>query len=224
MIELRRLRKEYRTRTGVKVVADDIDAVFGPRETVGLLGRNGAGKSTLLQIIAGTIDHDGGEVVHAGSVSWPVGFAGAFHADLTGAQNTKFVARVYGVDGEDLADFVEDFAELGSHFHMPFRTYSSGMRSRLSFGVSMGIDFDHYLMDEVTAVGDQSFRAKCEAVLLNRMSTRGAVMVTHSMPQVQRLCDRVGVLDRGRLHMFDDVEEGLAFHAAVMAAESPDVA
>ncbi|MEO0678734.1 MAG: ABC transporter ATP-binding protein, partial [Pseudomonadota bacterium] len=120
------------------------------------------------QIIAGTMHADRGRVVSDGSISWPVGFAGSFHPDLTGAQNVRFIARVYGVDTEALVDFVEDFAELGPHFHAAVRTYSAGMKSRLTFGTSMGVQFDTYLIDEVTAVGDAAFRKKSQKLFLAR--------------------------------------------------------
>ncbi|MFX4296231.1 ABC transporter ATP-binding protein [Sulfitobacter sp. DFL-23] len=121
---------------------------------VTLLGRNGAGKSSLLRMVAGTMEPTSGRIVSNGTISWPVGFAGSFHNELTGAQNVRFVARIYGVDTGDLVDFVQGFAEVGQHFHLPLKSYSSGMKSRLAFGTSMGIAFDTYLIDEVTAVGD----------------------------------------------------------------------
>ena len=137
MIQLDRLTKTFWSRGGRKVIVDDLTTTFPTGASVALLGRNGAGKSTLLRLIAGTIRPTSGRVLSSGSISYPVGFAGSFHPDMTGLQNARFVARLYGVDTDELVDFVEDFAELGPHFRMPLRTYSSGMRSRLSFGVSM---------------------------------------------------------------------------------------
>ena len=134
MIEFRNLRKEFVLHGRRKVVIDRLNMVVPSNTSVALLGRNGAGKSTLLQMIAGTMDPTSGEILSTGTISWPVGFAGSFHPDLTGFQNTKFIARIYGVDTDELAAFVEDFADLGQSFHMPFRSYSSGMRSKLSFG------------------------------------------------------------------------------------------
>nr|WP_238941339.1 ABC transporter ATP-binding protein [Jannaschia sp. Os4] len=213
------MTKAYWTEGGsAKVVADNIDAVFPSGRTVGLLGRNGAGKSTLLRVIAGVLDADSGTVTSDGTISWPVGFAGSFHGELTGRQNTRFLARVYGVDSYELSDFVEDFAELGRHFDMPVRTYSSGMRARLAFGTSMGIDFDHYLVDEVTAVGDAAFRQKSEILFRARMKTRGAIMVTHSLAMIKRICDQAAVLHEGRLRFFEDVEEGIQFHEEILGA------
>ena len=218
MIELRNLTKVFRLDGRTKVVADNINITFPTGASVGLLGRNGAGKSSLLKMIAGTLDPSSGEVLSTGSISWPVGFAGSFHGDLTGAQNARFLARIYGVDTDDLVQFVEEFAGLGGHFHLPFRTYSSGMRSRLAFGASMGIDFDTYLVDEITAVGDQAFRNKSSQLFRDRLKRSGAVMVTHAMAQVRELCTAVAILEEGHLTYFDDVEAGIAQHQANMQA------
>tara|TARA_R110002074_G_scaffold305765_2_gene476870 strand:+ start:134 stop:805 length:672 start_codon:yes stop_codon:yes gene_type:complete len=216
MIELRNVSKEFVLKGRRKVVARNITAVFPDKRAVAILGRNGAGKTSLLKMLAGTMLPDSGEIISTGHISWPVGFAGSFHPELSGLQNTRFIARVYGVDTDELADFVSDFAELGQHFHLPIRTYSSGMRSRLAFGVSMGIHFDTYLVDEVTAVGDATFKEKSEALFTERLSNSSAVMVTHTMGQVRRLCNYVGVLHMGKLHFYDDVEEGIEFHQKMM--------
>lgn len=211
-ITLRGVSKRF-ARGGVEsLVADRIDAVFPAGRTVGLLGRNGAGKSTLLRMIAGLVPPDAGQIERQGSVSWPVGFAGSFHGDLTGAENIRFVARVYGVDTDALVAYAADFAELGPHLNAPFRTYSSGMRARLAFGVSMGVPFDTYLVDEVTAVGDALFRAKSEAVLADRLTTRGAIVVSHSLQMIARLCDAGAVLADGRLEWFDDIGAAIDRH------------
>ena len=219
MIRLAGLHKTYRLHGRRKVVADGIDAVFPSGVSVGLLGRNGAGKSSLLKMIAGTLDPDAGAIESDGTISWPVGFAGSFHADLTGAQNVRFVGRVYGVDTDELIEFVRDFAELGDHFHLPFRSYSSGMRSRLAFGLSMGIHFDTYLVDEVTSVGDAPFKAKSARVFKERMRESGAVVVSHSMSLIKNLCDAGAVLERGRLSYFDDVRDAIAHYEDLVAPE-----
>ncbi len=212
MIKFENVTKVFHLHGRKKVVADNINAVFPTGSSVGLLGRNGAGKSTLLEMIAGTYEPTSGRIVSTGSISWPVGFAGSFHGELTGAQNTRFVARIYGVDADELIEFVESFAGLGVHFKLPFRTYSSGMMSRLAFGVSMGIGFDTYLVDEITAVGDAAFRAKSSEVFLERMKYSGAVVVTHSVDQVRELCNAVAVLDQGQMTYYEDIEEGIAHH------------
>ncbi len=212
MIRFENLLKVFALDGKRKVVANHINAVFPTGKSVALLGRNGAGKSTMLGMIAGSIDPTSGQVTSTGTMSWPVGFAGSFHPELSGAQNVRFLARIYGVDTDELCDFVEDFAGLGVHFRLPFRTYSSGMRSRLAFGASMGISFDTYLVDEITAVGDAAFRSKSSTVFLERLENAGAVVVTHSMGQVRELCDAAAILENGQLHYYDDVEEAISQH------------
>lgn len=216
MIRLENLTKIYRMGHESKCVARNINATFPSGVSVALLGRNGAGKSTLMRMIAGTEDPTSGRVFSTGSISWPVGFAGSFHPDLTGQQNVRFIGRVYGVDTDELSDFVEDFAELGSHYRQPFRTYSSGMRSRLAFGLSMGISFDTYLVDEVTSVGDASFRSRSAEVFHERMKNAGAIVVTHSMAQVRELCQIGAVLEHGELHLYEDLDEAIAHHSRNM--------
>lgn len=212
MIELRNLSKTFLLRGQRKIVARNINMVLPTGTSVALLGRNGAGKSSLLKMIAGTMDPTEGEIFSTGTVSWPVGFAGSFHPELTGAQNIRFIARIYGVETTELIDFVERFAELGPHFHLPLRSYSSGMRSRLAFGVSVGIPFDTYLIDEVVAVGDAIFRRKSGDLLRDRMRHSSAIVVAHSMPMVRQLCDVGAVLEDGTLTYYEDLEEAIERH------------
>ena len=216
MIRLENLSKSFTVKGRTTIVARDVTVTFPSRESIALLGHNGAGKSTLLRMIAGVVRPDRGRVATTGSVSWPVGFSGSFHPDLTGAQNTRFIARVYDVDAEALLDFVAGFSDLGHHLHLPFRNYSSGMRSRLAFGVSMGIHFDTYLVDEVTSVGDAEFREKSQRVFTDRMQRSSAIVVSHSMPMIRRLCNMGAVLDRARLTVFDNIDEAIAYHEYVM--------
>ncbi len=212
MVRLEHLTKVFYLKGHRKVVANDINAVFPSGTSVALLGRNGTGKSTLLKMIAGTMDPTSGRIVSTGTISWPVGFAGSFHGELTGVQNTRFVARIYGVDSDELVDFVADFAELGAHFRQPFRTYSAGMKSRLAFGVSMGVAFDTYLVDEVTSVGDAAFRAKSVRVFNERMKTAGAVVVSHAMGMVREMCDTGAVMEDGKLIYYPDLDEAIDRH------------
>ncbi|MDQ7776731.1 ABC transporter ATP-binding protein [Paracoccus aminovorans] len=216
MIRLENLTKAYRLKGRRTVVADNISAVFPTGASVGLLGRNGAGKSTLLRMIAGTVSPTSGRVLSDGTISWPVGFMGSFHGELSGAQNVRFVARIYGVDSDELVDYVADFAELGQHYHQPFASYSSGMRSRLAMGTSMGIHFDTYLVDEVTSVGDADFRVKSQRVFNDRMANSGAIVVSHSMPMIRNMCTMGAVLERGTLEVYEDLEEAIARHEAIL--------
>ena len=218
MIKFENLTKSFWTRDGPKFVARDINTIFPTGRSVGLLGRNGAGKSTLMQMIGGTVKPDEGTIHIKGSMSWPVGFAGSFHRDLSGQQNTRFIARVYGVDTDELLDFVEDFAELGAHFYLPVRSYSSGMKSRLAFGISIGIPFDTYLVDEVTSVGDAAFRRKSRLVFEERMRGSGAVVVSHAMTDMRQLCDAGAVLEDGVLTFYEDIEEAIVQHQKNMGA------
>lgn len=216
MIKLIDLTKYYYLRGSKTMIANSINAVFPSGKTIALLGRNGAGKSSLLRMIAGTMWPTSGKIEISGSMSWPVGFAGSFHADLTGAQNTSFIARIYGVDTEELCEYVQDFAELGQHFYLPVRSYSSGMRSRLAFGVSMGIQFDTYLVDEVTSVGDAAFRRKSREVLVERMKDSGAIMVSHDMGIIKSVCDHAAILEKGQLMYFENVPEAIEKHRELM--------
>tara|TARA_R110002074_G_scaffold21869_16_gene67496 strand:+ start:7026 stop:7679 length:654 start_codon:yes stop_codon:yes gene_type:complete len=217
MIVFDHLTKGYRVQRRYVPVINDLTLTLPTGRSLALLGGNGAGKSTLLRLIAGTLRPDSGDVYSDGSISWPVGFAGSFHRDLTGAQNTRFLARVYGVDSDELADFVQDFCEIGHHFNMPIRTYSAGMKSRLTFGISMGIPFDTYLVDEVTAVGDQRFKRKSRAVFAERMKSASAILVSHNLEELREFCDAAILLDKGRLTLFDDLAEAVAQHRRIMA-------
>lgn len=216
MIRFENLTKSFQIRGDRRVIIDNLNLTLPTGRSLALLGRNGAGKSTLLQMIAGTMRPDHGRIVSDGTISWPVGFGGSFHRELTGAQNVRFIARIYGVDTDALVAFVENFAELGKFFHMPVRSYSSGMRSRLTFGASMGIRFDTYLVDEVTAVGDAVFKRKSRALFIDRMQYSSAIMVSHSMGQIRKFCNAGMVLERGQMQYFDDLEEAIALHEDMM--------
>ncbi|MGI9389450.1 MAG: ABC transporter ATP-binding protein [Boseongicola sp.] len=216
MIQLADVSKAFMTGGLRRVVADRINLTLPAEGAVALIGRNGAGKSSLLKLISGTMQPDSGRITVDGSVSWPVGFAGSFHGDLSGRQNTRFVARVYGIDTDALETFVFEFSDLKSQFHQPFRTYSSGMKARLAFAVSMGIDFDTYLIDEVTSVGDAAFRKKSEELLAERLGYRAAVVVSHSMPLLQRICRSAIMLENGHAQWFDCVDDAIRAHRECM--------
>lgn len=218
MIRFHEVSKRFCTNGVEKVVADRINLTLPSRATVGLLGRNGAGKSSLLKMISGTMKPTRGRIEVTGTVSWPVGFAGSFHGDLTGLQNTRFVARVYRVDSDILEDFVHRFSGLGDAFRTPFRTYSQGMRARLGFALSMGIGFDTYLIDEITAVGDTAFREACEAALVARLENHGAVVVSHSFGFLKKVCSAGVVVEEGRAVWYDTIEAAIEAHQSVMAS------
>ncbi|MEL6126358.1 MAG: ABC transporter ATP-binding protein [Pseudomonadota bacterium] len=216
MIRFEHVSKAYGTRSGQKVIVDDINLTFNRGRSIGLLGRNGAGKSTLLRMIAGTLAPDQGEIHRKGRISWPLGFSGGFHPALTGRQNTRFVARIYGVDTDALCEYVMDFSELGQFLDMPVSSYSSGMRARLAFGVSMGVMFDYYLVDEITAVGDAAFRRKCRAVFSERLVHSDVIMVSHSYGTIREYCSSAAVLENGQMTFYEDVEEGIAAYDEII--------
>jgi capsular polysaccharide transport system ATP-binding protein len=218
MIEFRDVSKSYATVNGRKVVLDRLNLMLPHGAKVGVLGRNGAGKSTFLGMISGSVRADSGQIRRYGSVSWPLGFSGSFHADLTGAQNVRFVARIYGMDTEAMIDFVDDFAELGEFMDMPMRSYSSGMRARLAFGMSMGVAFDWYLVDEITAVGDSAFKKKSLNAFRTRLADAGILFTSHSPNTIRSYCTSGLVIERGQARYYEDIEEAIAVHEANMAA------
>jgi capsular polysaccharide transport system ATP-binding protein len=218
MIELRHITKSYRTPFGPNVVLDDISVTIPTGESLGILGQNGAGKSTLLRIIGGAELPDYGEVIRKAKLSWPIGFAGGFNGSLTGEDNCKFVARIYSQDVDRVIDETREFAEVGKYFYMPVRTYSSGMKARVAFGLSMAIDFDVYLVDEVTAVGDKRFQEKCSAVFEARRERSSIIMVSHSLATLRKQCKRGAVLSKSGFQVFDTIDEAIETYEAGVAA------
>lgn len=212
MIGFDRVTKTYPLHNGVNRVLDSQSFVLRRGEALAICGHNGAGKSTLLRLIAGIEHPDAGEIRREMSVSWPIGYASAFQSSLTGADNTRFIARIHERDIRQTLDFVEDFAELGRYFRMPVRTYSSGMMARLAFAVSLAVDFDCYLIDEITAAGDSRFRDRCHAALIARRTAGTLVMVSHDPGVLRDYCDRGAVLRNGHLSFFDEVEDAIALH------------
>ena len=206
MITLEDVSKAYRTQAGDHVVLDRLNETYPDRVSIGILGKNGAGKSTLLRILGGAEQPDAGKVLRSGRVSWPIGFAGGFNGSLSGEENCRFVARIYDADVDEVVEFARGFAEIGNYFNMPVRTYSSGMRARLAFGLSMAIDFDTYLVDEVTAVGDSTFQAKCRQAFAERRERSSVIIVSHQLSTIKQYADRFALLRRGKLHIYDDID------------------
>lgn len=217
MIELSNVTKAYSTSAGSTPILTGVDMHLERGDSIGILGRNGAGKSTLLRIIGGAELPDSGTVERTMSVSWPLAFAGGFQSSLTGADNVRFICRVYGVDPEACMGYVEDFTELGIYLHEPVRTYSSGMRARLAFASSMVVEFDCYLIDEIVAVGDSRFQAKCREELFVKRADRARIIVSHDAGYIRDHCNRAAVLLGGKLVHFDSVDDAFEAYAAAMA-------
>ncbi|GGO79570.1 hypothetical protein GCM10011348_14180 [Marinobacterium nitratireducens] len=217
MIEIRNLHKRYHNHHGSDWILKDINLTIPKGVSVGLIGANGAGKSTLLRLIAGMDSPDKGEVLRRCRVSWPIGLAGGFQGSMTGRQNVKFVARALGGTEKEMhriIRFVEDFAEIGEAFDEPIRTYSSGMRSRLGFGLSFAFNFDVYISDEATAVGDRAFKDKAKQLFRDKVGQASLIMVSHGEGILRDLCQAGIYLKDGKAHWYDDIADAIvAYHA-----------
>lgn len=217
MITLQDVAKSYATGAGRKVVLHDATAEFAAAHNYGILGGNGAGKSTLIRLLAGSEMPDRGSVRRRARVSFPLGFGGTFHTALSGRENVAFIARVYGAAPRPTLRFVEEFAELGAYFTMPVHTYSAGMRARLAFATCLAIDFDVYLIDEVTEVGDERFRQRCTAAFRDRMQYSDIILATHNAQTIRQYCDRGAILADGHLMLFDDIGGALDHYRRMLA-------
>lgn len=209
MIDLINVSKVYRTPKGRKQVLKPCNVTFPRGRNIGLLGVNGAGKSTLLKIIAGSEAPSTGVVKRHVKMSWPLGFSGGFNGTLTGAENLRFISRIYGADIGYVTQCVRDFSELGDYLDMPIKSYSSGMKARLAFALSMAIDFDCYLVDEITGVGDRNFQEKCRQAFKDRSDKSSLIMVSHSMSTLKEHCDMGLVLTDGVLTFFEDINQAI---------------
>lgn len=212
MIRLIDLEKVYHTGSGPVRVLRDVNLIVQPGERVGILGRNGAGKSTMIRLISGAEMPTSGTVHRSMSVSWPLAFGGAFQGSLTGLDNVRFICRIYGVDPVETIAFVEEFSELGIYLREPVKTYSSGMRARLAFAISMAIEFDCFLIDEIVAVGDARFHAKCNYELFVKRGDRAMIIVSHNATYIREHCSRAAVLSGGELHHAGSLDEAFAFY------------
>jgi capsular polysaccharide transport system ATP-binding protein len=214
MIRIENVGKAYHTRLGRRTVLDGVNLELKRGRNVGILGRNGAGKSTFIRLLAGAERPSTGRIHRGMSVSWPLAFGGAFQTNLTGLDNLKFVCRVYGVDYKPLVPFVEEFTELGVYFREPVSHYSSGMTTRLAFALSMAIEFDCFLIDEVMVVGDTRFHERCHVEMFQKRKDRAFILVSHSAEVIKAYCERACVLHEGRLIEFETVDAAYEFYNA----------
>jgi len=213
MIVCHNICKTYPLGAGHKRVLDNVNFAVERGDRVALLGRNGAGKSTLIKLIGGVEMPTSGQIKRHMSVSWPLGFAGGFQGSLTGYDNARFIARIYQREYSQIRDFVEDFTELGRQLKMPVKTYSSGMRARLAFALSLAIEFECYLIDEIILVGDQNFNRKCHYELLERRRDRTMILASHSTELVRELCNRAVLIHNGQATLYDDVNLAVETYA-----------
>lgn len=199
-------------KSGKRKVLDNINLTISPGEKIGILGKNGAGKSTLIRILSGAEEPSSGGIVRDMNISWPLAFSGTFQGSLTGADNVRFVCRVYNTDYKRAMEMVDSFAELGKYLYEPVKVYSSGMRARLAFAISLAVDFDCYLIDEVISVGDASFHHKCQIELFEKRAHKAMVIVSHELHNIREHCDRVAILNNGILNTFEDIEAAIALY------------
>ncbi len=217
MIRFDNVTKIYKTDGHRRTILERVSLTLKPGISYGILGINGAGKSTTMRLIGGVEDPTRGRIHRGLRVSWPLGFGGGFHPQMTGRDNVIFVARIYGEDPKRVLEFVEDFSELGSYLDVPIRTYSSGMGARLGFGMSMAIPFDCYLIDEVTAVGDARFQKRCTEVFSQRRRNADVIMVSHSMETIREWCQQGIVLLNGRAIVYEDVNDAIEVYRRLNA-------
>lgn len=216
MIKLENVCKIYKTGHGPNQVLTDVNLRVDRGERIAIIGGNGAGKSTLIRVISGIEQPSSGIVDTRMRISWPLAFAGAFQGSLTGIDNIRFICRIYGQNWHDALDFVDDFSQLGKYLREPIKTYSSGMRARLAFAISMMIEFDCYLLDEVFAVGDARFQARCQEELFEKRADRAFIIVSHDARFLFDHCKRGSILRKGVLTHFDDLVDAQNHHDEYM--------
>jgi capsular polysaccharide transport system ATP-binding protein len=212
MIKFENVSKSYHIRKFQKQVFNDLSFTINRGESIGICGANGAGKSTLMRLISGIEEPSGGKIMRTMSTSWPIGYSNTFVGSLTGADNARFIARIYGKDEKDILAFVEEFAQLGPYFNQPIFSYSAGMNARLAFGVSLAIEFECYLIDEVTGAGDERFRERTERELAARREQATLIMVSHDPNALLQYCDRGAVLYGGNLTFYDTIADAIDVH------------
>lgn len=215
MIELQNISKYYRTNSGRHYVFRDVSITFPSNKSIGILGRNGAGKSTLMRLIARTEAPNSGQIVTNKTISWPVGLSGGFQGSLTARDNIKFVCRVYGLNNEQIREkiaFVQEFADIGEYFDMPVNTYSAGMKAKVSFGLSMAFDFDYYITDEATSVGDKSFRQKSNKLFDEKRKTANIIMVSHNPETLIRNTDIGAIIENGKITLLDNIKDAAQYY------------
>ncbi len=213
MIKIDNVTKSYlHHKAGRKYVFKDLSFTIPSNKNVAIIGKNGAGKSTLMNLLAKVDSPDSGRIITDQSISWPVGLSGGFQGSLSARENVKFIARTQGFRGLEMQEkvkFVEEFAEIGDYFDLPTKTYSSGMKGRVAFGLSLAFDFDYYIVDEAMSVGDAHFKKKASDAFKAKVGKANIILVTHGMTQVRTMCDLVIILDRGKATIYEDVEEGI---------------
>jgi len=212
MIRLNNVTKYFKVDGDKHYVLKNVSFEIPSNTNVGILGRNGAGKSTLLRMLGGIDFPTVGTITSDKTFSWPMGLSGGFQGSMTGRQNVKFVCRIYGKTDKEIAsimDSVQEFSELGEYFDMPIKMYSTGMRGRLSFGLSLAFDFDYLIIDETLSTGDTNFKNKAKEALQKKIENCNVLLVSHSMGDLKRICDAGIIVNDGSLKYYDDIEDAI---------------
>jgi len=218
MIRLDKVSKFFKTKTGKKYILKDVSMILPSDKNIGILGRNGTGKSTIMRMLGQIEFPNKGHISSDKSFSWPLGLSGGFVGNMTGRANVKFVCRLYGKSPKEITEtinYVKEFSELDDYFDMPIKTYSSGMKSRLSFGLSLSFDFDYLLIDETLSVGDAKFRKKSKAALLKKIETCKILLVSHDMGTLKDICDSGIVVHNGKVQYFEDIDAAIKEYAVI---------
>jgi len=218
MIELKNVTKYFRTKSSKKYILKDVSLTIPSNKNIGILGRNGAGKSTVMRMLGQIEFPNQGSIISAKSFSWPLGIGNGFVAKMTGKANVKFVCRLYGKskkETDDIIAFVYDFSELKEYFYMPIHTYSSGMRSRLNFGLSLAFDFDYLIIDETLSVGDARFKQKSKEALMKKIETCNVLLVSHDMRTLESICDAGIVVNNGEMFYHENIADAIAEYAKI---------
>lgn len=215
ILDLDNVTKRFRAKKSDKIIVENLSFSLTEGVNIGVLGKNGVGKSTLLRMLAGVEAPDSGTIKRYGSVSWPIAFSGFLHGSLSGRENARFIARVYGKDPDEIEDNCASFADIGQYFDMPLKTYSSGMRARVAFSLSMAIDFDVQLIDEVMAVGDDGFQQKCRRAMEDRAQKSTFIIVAHQSKTLEEWCHVGAVLNDGKMTFYDTIKEAIHAYKAL---------
>jgi capsular polysaccharide transport system ATP-binding protein len=216
LLALESVTKSFPSGHSRKYVLQNCSFQVGAGQRLAIIGPNGSGKTTMLRILAGSEPIDAGQILRQGRISFPVGFRGTFSQELSGAENVRFLARIYGMDEDEMLDWVQDFCEMGEYFHMPVRTYSAGMFGKIAFATSFAIDFDFYLVDEVVETGDRRFREKCAAAFNARLQQASMILISQNMRTIRAFCETGAVLYKGQLFFYDDLDAAIEHYERIL--------
>lgn len=227
MIRFENVTKFYNVKGDKKFILNNVSFEIPTGSNVGILGANGAGKSTLLRLIGGAESPNRGIITSNEDISWPLGLASGFKGSLTGRENVRFVCEINGLNRSEIKQVIDnviEFSELKKYFEMPVSTYSSGMKARLTFGLSMCFMFDVYLVDELTSVGDMAFRAKAKASFDSLRKRASLIFVSHNLQTLKKSCESAILLRDGEAEFFPDIRDGIGVYASHIRKQKGEMA